>query len=231
MFSIKFVWMFIVTSIFVNVVNFWAYINYPGYDVVIFHEGHLMENLSAGLCFSVFLFGVYLLRYPNNDEGFPRTGVMFFSALGLFGFLEEISYGVTLSDTMHHTRVIGVKLSGVHDLVGLGLKIAEDYGIVGTSLVLLFVLASGVFIFKALFKYRDKIREVASIKKYHPVYLLMAFFIVLVFSSAVFDQKIIMSPTGNNTPIEELIEFNAALVLLFSLIGIFQINKPKKPAL
>ncbi len=230
MLSIKSVWWFIGISLLLNVLNFWAYINYPGYNVIIFHEGHLMENLTAGLLFSVFLFGAYLLKYRRNDEGFPRAGVMFFSALGLFGFLEEISYGVIMTN-ISHPRVIGVKLSGVHDFIGLGLKLVEDYGVAGASLVLLFVLASGVFLFKAIYKYREKIRELASLKKYHPLYLLMGFFIVLIFSSALFDQKILMSPTGNNTPIEELIEFNAALVILFSLIGILKINQPKKPVL
>jgi len=145
----------------------------------------------------------------------------FLAIVGLWGFLEEISFGLNWSGPLglKSPKLEGFKIDGLQDFIGLGYKHGGFF-----SLIFIFPVA---LLISAIYYYK-KIWEYVSIKRYHSLYLLMSFFVTLIFASTIIDLEIIDLPNGfRNSFVEEPLELNAALALLFSLFIVYKIHTPK----
>jgi hypothetical protein len=218
---IRYVWVFIATSVLINFIHLVMYVYFLKPVNGLFQENGPIENLTAGLFLLIFLLGLVLLRNPVMKEKFARRWVLFLLIVGLLGFLDETSYGrIWIGFTDH--RLGGVSIDSIHDLIEAGYKNSWLY-------IPIFIVPLALFLFVIL-KFRKKIRESFLIKRYHPVYLSMSFFVILAFAAIIMDLPTIHLPNGrNNTPVEEILELNAALALLVSLFSLYKIHLPNKP--
>lgn len=220
---IKYVWIFIVTSTLINSIHWVLYIYFLKPMNSLYQENGPIENLTAGLFLLTFLLGLFLLRNPGMKEKFTRKWVLFLLIVGLLGFLDETSFGRFWIGFSDH-RLGGVSIDSIHDLIEAGYKNSW-------LIIPIFIIPLAIFLF-VIFKYRNKIRESILIKRYRPLYLSMSFFVILATLAIVMDLPIIHLPNGrNNTPVEEILELNAALALLSSLFCAYKIHLPNKPFL
>ena len=218
---IKYVWIFITISVLTNVIHFLLYINMLKPRIGIYDENGPIENLTYGFFLLTFLLGLFLLRNPRMKEKFTRKWVLFLVIIGLLGFLEEISFGLNWLGPFGYERprLGGFKIDAIHDFIGLGYKHGGVFSLIIIIPVALLISA---------IHYRKKIWESVSIKRYHSLYLLMSFFVTLVFASIIIDLEIIVLPNGmRSSLVEEILELNAALALLFYLFSVYKIHTPK----
>lgn len=207
----QYVWGYVVffgTNVLVGCV---AYIYLPSYRHYFVTEDSLIENLSAAFflssCFLAFLFSI---KRKNHTKAF-----VLISALGLLGFLDELSFGERLFG-FSMPRIAGVKIDAAHDFVDLGCKIFNK--IICSHTMYVYLLAGiGGIVIMAFSRYWSKLKNPISGIFRYPPYIFLLFFVVLIFSALLIDLEI-MHYRGL-VMLEELFEMNAAIALLFCCLS------------
>ncbi|WP_413400008.1 hypothetical protein [Prochlorococcus sp. MIT 0714] len=96
-----------------------VYLN-PSNTDFIHKEDGLLENLSAGICFATFIFGIVLIlrncRYKKMLAGI--------SFVSLLGFLDEISFGGRIFK-IKYPRIFGVNIDGIHDFLSVAKRLVK----------------------------------------------------------------------------------------------------------
>jgi len=183
-----------------------CYFLFPEARDFLIAEDRLVENLQALFYFLCFFPGIlFVLRI--KEKTFRRIYIAL-PFIGLFFFLEEISYGTRIFK--FHTQLIyGEYFDALHDLVPIVFNYLELNA--GYLLKVLPVAFCIMTIFLA-FKYRRLFPDIpALLNKYQPI----GFFLVaagFIFPAQVFDLNLVKP--GYSKLIEEVFELNAALFLL-----------------
>lgn len=225
----KYVCLFVATSVLINVITMLVYISASPYGIVrglIAEEDKLIENLTAVLFFCTFLFALLLVNTRGIVDRFNRKWLILLLALGLIGFLDELSFGERLFD-LEMPVIGGVEIDAVHDFTEFGLRLTliliTDYQL-AFSLVLLGGLVLSIV---AILKYGNRFWTAVIADRHYPLYLVMFFFMVLIFSALSLDTG--QYPFRGYQVVEECLELNAALALLTSCIIIYKLATNRQP--
>ena len=169
-------------------------------------KDHFLEHLTSIVFFCAFVVGLfYCWRLPDRQQKLANLPI---PGIGLFGFLEEVSYGTKLLG-IDSVKVNEVNIDSLHDFVSVIYKELGTY-----ILVLCFLIF--FFLFK---KYGGRI---GRLLKTYPAYEFVAIALIFMFVSGVlFDLYIIYHPV-----MEEVYELNAGISLLFASLAITPKAKP-----
>ena len=217
----KYVWIYLVLF-GVNILTAWGVGMWiPDYRAYLVNEDSLVEHLSAFLFLSTFFLSfLFVIKSKKN-----RKSLIIVSAVGLLGFLDEISFGERLF-MLNMPIIGGKKIDAVHDLFELGYKGIKILTHSHAIFVYLLILIGGgaiMAVTRVALKYRYKLIAIISNGYYKQTYILALFFASLVFAALIIDLGII----HNNAlfTLEELLEMNAAMALLFSCLSLCYQNK------
>ena len=171
-------------------------------------EDRLIENLSAGSFLISFLIGVLLaFRYKTH-----RKVLIALAVVSLIGFLDEISYGARLY-TVGIPIIYGVPIDSVHDLIQVAYKVFRNLVRHNLALVLMLSLIVIIIVNVLMMVYRSKVLVLFKKIFTDPPYILTSFFILILLFSSVIDLEIWDHQVLYM--VEELLEMNAGLALLF----------------
>jgi len=189
------------------------YIFFPETRLSFLREDQFMENLTAVLFFSSFLFGIGSLARPKEKK--YRMAYIAIPLVGLIGFLDELSYGERI---FYFTapEIFGVDIDAFHDVVNLIFKILTDSG---SYLLYVSVFAFCTALFLIGLKYRRFFDRVQEILKAYPAYgfvLISMGFIFVAITIDLFDPSIDRHQVFSPVFLEELFEMNAAFAFLFA---------------
>lgn len=227
MLQMKYVWLFVATSALIDVIASLVFIAAPSAGTVrgyIVNEDSLIENLTAGLFLCTFLFALVLLNTRRITNKLNFKWLILLLALGLIGFLDEISFGERLLGL--EMPVLGAtKIDAVHDIFELGIsltpRLASDQ-----QLIILLVLFGGLVLsIVAILKYGKRIRNAAIADRFYPLYLVILFFVLLVCSALMLDTG--RFPFTGHKAVEECLELNAAMALLTCCFIIYKLEMNK----
>lgn len=190
-----------------------------GWRAPIFGEDRALEMTTAFLFLAAFVVGLLSLlrlgarRYPVLLPA--GTG------LGLLGFLDEISFGARYFGWSMPEMSGGGQFDGAHDLVILTYRhMAEaDWTIVGT--------VGGAVIAGALLcalRWREQLQGAARRVLADRTHSAMAVFVAGIALASFLDLEI--GILGHLSPLEEIVELNAALALLATVMMAGNAKKP-----
>ncbi len=225
----KYVWLLLATSVLVNVIAILAFISSPSSGIprgYFISEDSLVENLTAGLFFCTFLFALVLLKTRSMKNKFNRKWLILLLALGLIGFLDEISFGERLLD-LEMPRLGATKIDAVHDFFELGLNLTINLITHHQLLVLLLLLSGLILSIIMILKFGKRFWESAIADSNYPLFIVMFIFIVLIFSALILDARLL--PFSGYQAVEELFELDAALALLASCFIIYKLETNEPP--
>jgi hypothetical protein len=180
-------------------------------------EDGVLESVTAVLFLSCTAVSAVLLIGRHGI----RSWYMTIPVLGAIGFLDELSFGERhLGVSM--PQVVGKKLDGVHDLVDLTYEITlrnSSETVANIILALAVVSLFGIFL-----RYR---REIARVSQQNPPlpYLLLCFFLLV--PATLLDMHLFGKGPLQDF-LEELLELNVALCMLFAAIAVGFTNRPEK---
>lgn len=173
-------------------------------------EDRVVENLSALFFLAAFVFALVLLRQKKAR----RRPLIVVAVLALVGFLDEVSFGGRIIG-VEFPRYYGVYFDGVHDIVTISFDWAFDQ--VGNLLFLVLfiaICAAGTLVF---FWCRKHLSQPGQLAEYLDEYFFGGLFCIFLPVAIVIDLHIV--DWDHLGLIEELLEMNAALVLLFYCAG------------
>lgn len=228
--QIKYAWLFVGTLFIVDVIAALVFITAPSASTVrgyFIREDSLIENLTAAFYFCAFASALFLLtnRSIRNRKG--RNWLTALSALGLVGFLDEISFGERLFDfDMPVTH--GTKIDAVHDVLELGLSLPVRLESDQKQIILLLLLTGLVLSLVAILKYGKRFLKFVITDRYCPIYLVALIFVLLGCSALILDTG--RFPFRGFNAVEECLELNAALALLASCFIIYKLETQVPPS-
>ena len=202
----KYFWIFVAVSLFINGVAFIAFISAPeagalrGYIVT---EDGLVENLTAALFMGIFLFALALLRRRANLSRPDRNWLILLAALGLLGLLDEISFGARLFDLT--APLFGnTEMDSLHDVLQFGSD--RHQGLVSRYRVPLLLAIVSTFSLAIFFLPRLGKTLFGDVRteKYRALYVVMSCFVVLIVASQLLDLQ--WWPIKGHQALEECFE-------------------------
>ncbi len=172
-------------------------------------KDRFLEHLTSIVFFCAFVVGsFYCWRLSNRQQKLAHLAI---PAIGLFGFLEEVSYGTKLLG-VKSLKVTDVNIDSLHDFLSV------IYEFLGTYILVLFFL-----IFFVLFKKYGG--HIGRLLKRYPAYEFVAIALMFMFVAGVlFDLYIVYHPV-----MEEVYELNAGISMLFASLAIASKPKPLQP--
>jgi hypothetical protein len=181
---------------------------FPEYRPYLVEEDSLIENASALFFLLTFLWGLRL--------GHRHTQLRFMlwvvSGIGLLGFLDEISFGERLL-SLSMPWINGVKIDAAHDLFGLACVTAKQLVLHQTEWLFPLVAGGSIIAIPSMVKHRNVVfhRFCTLIKR--PSSTLGLTFIAILSTALIIDLDLIHNYWL--FALEELLELNAALALIF----------------
>ena len=209
----KYVKAYLAIFLFNVIVASVLYIGFPTYLYYLLAEDGVIENLSAAFFLLSFFLAVASLI---KREGHKKILIPI-SALGLIGFLDELSFGERVFG-FSALRLGGVKIDQAHDVLNLLSKALE--GFIDSYGAYIFYVLVGVCVILSimLFRYRSKLLNEVSGMIWKPHYILLLFFFMLGFLALLIDLK--ESATKPLFVLEETLEMNAAMALCFTCLSL-----------
>ena len=213
----KYIKIYLLLFTIIMFIGFGIYFQQPIYRGYLLEEDSTIENLSAIFYFISFFIGViFFIRSKTN-----RRALKYVSAISLLGFLDELSFGERLFN-LKMPKFSRVKIDGVHDLFDWAYTVITRLWVSERIYVFLFALfVIAVLIFGWL-KYRFKIKKILPKIYDKPPFILFSFFVFLILIAMIIDLEIIEHEVLSL--IEELLEMNSAIALLFCNLSLYKIN-------
>lgn len=196
-----------VTCVLVTFIGITAtYLAAPSLREHFVREDDLLENLTAGLHFAAFLFAA--IGASRTAPGARRRLGPAVAVLGLFAFLDEVSYGAGYF-LYRPPRLLGVRIDALHDLVEVAYANPQIFSsLLEAVLGLGVVMGGGGIVFSR--RLRSALREFFSLPE---AVFLLAFAAFGILSVAT-DLRLIHPPLA--ALFEEIFEFEASLALFFA---------------
>ena len=194
----------------------------PEYRGYLRHEDRLIENLTA--FFYVSTFFLSLLFLLKSKEHLKERIVI--SVAGLLGFLDELSFGDRIFG-FKWPYIYGVQIDAAHDFFKLGYILIKKPALLNTTYeyLLIGVCAMMAVIVALIFLYI--LIGIISNSYLKQTYILALLFASLGFVSLIIDLEIVKNYALFT--LEELLEMNAAIALLFCCLSLYDSRLSKKP--
>jgi len=173
-------------------------------------EDKLVETVSA----TVYLLTAVTALVLMVQRKEKRTLSICLLIVGGICFLEEVSFGQRLIG-FPTPYIAGVRIDGIHDIAEVGLELLRAGGPVAMAVAICIVAMLGI----AAFLCRKRLVRLAILAMRSPVYIALLIFVALIGLSVVLDVRLIRF--RGRKFIEEIIELNAALALLFACFCVF----------
>jgi len=199
-----------------------VYIWFPNFRPSLMDEDRMIENLSAAFYFfSAFIAILFLKKHKIH-----KRILVLIAALGLLCFLEELSFGERIFG-FSAPKIMGKKIDSTHDFLQLGHRVIKKIMYFHETYGYLLIGIGAIMVIIGVLKYWRKLNGTISKKFPRPTYILFMFFAALVFASLLIDLDIVY----NNTlfMLEELLELNAAIALLFCCLSLNDSSFSNKP--
>ena len=181
--------------------------NRPGMAGHFISEGRAVENTTATLFFCVFI--VSLIQLCRGVE--KRSFYFLLAGLGLFGFLEEIKYGIGWFNPFDAPVIYGVTFDGVHKIFAVAVGvIGHEFAIAGYIALALVLVPLTFFVLKRISVPANRILQVAKARS---EYWFLLVFALLMLAVLILNLGLIYHLALR--VLEEMLEFHAALALLF----------------
>ncbi len=145
-------------------------------------------------------------KKKHNRKAFIVVG-----ALGLLGFLDEMSFGERVIE-FSAPRLYGVEIDAAHDLFRVAYRLLTDFRYYHPVLAYLAAGAGAVVLAMLAYRYRSRLLRAASNAYRSPPCVIALLFVILVFLALVADLHILRSQLP--IMLEEVFEMNAAVALL-----------------
>jgi hypothetical protein len=190
------------------------YLFLPNYRETIFSEDRLIENITAVLyLFVSILCTIFAIKSRRYKVALSVVGVISFIC-----FFEEISYLERILK-LNMPRFYGIKIDGFHDLFYFAYKAAIHFKVSQPSLLYLFSGLGAVAVIFLFSKLIPKARN--ALLTMHPEFsILFSFFLTCITLSLLIDLDIILNDLL--FALEEMIELNAAVALMFCGISLYR---------
>ena len=192
---------------------------------LIIQENNLVETLSPILFLTASLLAIYLLVTKHFSDRLHFFWLIGIAGLGLLGFLDEISFGANYI-TMPTLEIEGVKIDAVHDIGILTYATLERIhsliAIVILALIMLGLIAAFAIV---VIKKRKIILSTLNNPRDYPLYFFLAVFVGCIGLAMFIDLDIIKIDIL--FVLEELLELNASLPLIFAALYIRSLSKGK----
>jgi len=208
--AMKYTCAFLIGSATLVLVCSILYLLIPGIRSPLRAEDKLVENLSAGLYLLTALTAAIILVCGNRR----RRVLYLLLILGSVCFLEELSFGQRLIG-YSVPYVVGVSMDSLHDIVEVG---ATLFRLAGPPAVAAAVCVA-VTVGAAAFVYRKRLAGLFLLALESPVYGALMIFAALIGLSLALDVKVVRF--RGRKFVEEIIELNAALALLFACVCVY----------
>ncbi len=173
-------------------------------------EDRVVENLSALFFLAAFVFALVLLRQKKAR----RRPLIVIAVLALAAFLDEVSFGGRIIG-VEFPEYYGTRFDGFHDVV----TIAFDSALIQVGnwlfpILFIAICAAGTLIFLWC---RNHLSQPGQLSAYLDEYFFGGLFCIFLSVAIVIDLHIVK--WDHLGLFEELLEMNAALVLLFYCAG------------
>ena len=185
-------------------------------------EDSIVENLTAFLYFCTFLFALLLIRNRELRNGTSYRWLVALSALGLFGFLDEISFGERLFN-FAMPRMGDTKIDALHDVIELGFDQAQRLASDQKQLIVLLLMVGLVLSIVALLRYGGRLWASIVADQYFSLYLVILIFAFLGFFSVMLDAGPLQFRGA--MAVEECVELNASFALLTGCLIIYKVGR------
>ena len=192
----------------------WAMFKWlPTYREIFLKEDSLIENISALFYLITFLLSLFFFFKSRKN----RKLLILVSAVGLFGFLEEISYGQRLF-SIKMPNIHSLEIDTIHDFFLLGYLLSKELNYTYASHLYLFTCA-GIFLFMMLILiFRYKLLGKILHGNFNQAGIFALIYALLIFTALIIDLRIV--PQARLFAVEEFFEMNAALALLFCSLSL-----------
>lgn len=187
----------------------------PSYRRYLLNEDSLIETLSA-VFYLISFFLALLFFFKSNIH---RKPLIFISAVGLLGFLDELSFGERLFG-FNMPYIYGVKIDAAHDFFSLGYKVIREFTHSYPIYVFLLLGVGTIMVTIVTLRYRYELRDIMSNIYLKPPFILALFFTILVFSALLIDLDLVHHRAL--LLVEELFEMNAGIALLFCCLSLYE---------
>ena len=170
-------------------------------------EDGLLENLTAGILFATFCLSSYFyFKFKRAASIFLPLG-----AFGLFGFLDEISFGRRMFP-VPMPKSHGLTIDGIHDLFHLTRNVARTnltYHPMETSIVISVFVVTIACVWLNTKSFRQRVLAVLAKYEISDLALVIIFCVIASQCIDTFEWRIFAYRT-----VEECLEFNAAAALM-----------------
>lgn len=178
------------------------------------HEDRYLEQLTALLFVLAFGFGVY--RIARARRAIAVRFAIAIPLLGLLGFLDEISFGERAFG-LDMPSVGGNKIDGAHDLIFVAWDMLRRFGNIAIYVAL--GVGLGVATGSAAWRFRAQVAGLPALMRRSLPLAFFALFAIFLALAIPLDLEI-LAETDLTKAVEEMLEFHAALALMFSALAI-----------
>ena len=186
-------------------------------------EDHLIENLSAAFFLgSCFLGLLFFMKTKFHSRKF-----LLLSAVGLLGFLDELSFGERIFG-LSMPRISGTKIDAAHDSFYLGFQFFKNFVSSHPAYTLLLIgIGAAMLMVRGTFLHRSRLMDVISNFYRYPQYILILICVTLVSFALLIDLDLVSN--GLLFMLEELFEMNAAIALFLCCLCFYDQRALQKP--
>ncbi len=210
------IYVFIVVSDII--ICYFVYFFFPSARKHLVSEDKTVETISAILFFCAFLVGLFYLIAKRAKHATVLVCLATF--LGLLGFVEELSFGGRFVG-YKYPRAYDVRLDSVRDVIFVAQRFievqVETYGTLIYWATAIGALSGLTLVCAYTSNY---LKKFLYLSRRHDCYMFIAIFLVFVVVAIVIDLRVLeWKPIY---VLEEALEMNAALALIFSCLSIKQ---------
>ena len=186
-----------------------VYILFPSTEAYLVKENSLIENLSA-IFFGIASLTGFIFFFKSKNRSY---GLLILSALGMLGFMDEISFGKVFI-SYDSPSINNKTIDSIHDFLTIAYNFFKTNNLL-PLLVFIFLL----FTFTILYLLKKKISKKfnTEIKKPmgNPIIRMVFIIIFIIAISQLIDLGAVKSSNFNLAILEESLEMNAGLALVF----------------
>jgi hypothetical protein len=181
-------------------------------------EDDVLENVTAALLFVGFLLGLGLVLVARRRQTNYSKAQFAVPLLCVLGFLDEISFGERIFD-LEMPYVYSVKLDAIHDVAMIMYRVLEDH--VGFGMTVGMLAAFILVLVAIAAMYRRRFTPITETMRRYPTLVFVLLSITFAVCALMLD--LVLDSVGGPRFvifIEEMLELNAALALLFAALSI-----------
>lgn len=209
----------LVLLIITVLVTWLGHVFHPALTQRLLSEDGLVENATAASFLLASGLAVAILRESTGHRAFLWTIV----ALGLLGFLDEISFGERLFG-LTMPSVAGMKVDAVHDFFALAIRTRASWACPGTISCHYAGSVAALAVFACTWFFRHRVIAVLRQGREKPHWFLLVLFFLLLFAALIIDSHLVKNELV--VAMEEVLELNAALLLCICCLCVYSTRNP-----